>query len=143
LSPKATVCGRCGAAYSEATSSHARCPACARAIDVVRNREPSRVAHRTPHHRRLRVVVLARDGGVCGICGRAGADTLDYIVPLAHGGQQTLENGRAAHRSCNSRVGATVRRAAFLETGPRTPLPGRRAFPAEAPDNGERGPSVG
>lgn len=42
--------------------------------------------------------------------GASELDTLDYIVPLAHGGEQTAENARAAHLACNSRLGATVRR---------------------------------
>ena len=83
-----------------------RCRDCQRQ----RNQQPERVAHRTPHHRRLRAFVLARDRYVCGLCGKPGADTLDYIKPLALGGQQTEANARAAHRSCNSRAGARVRR---------------------------------
>jgi len=84
------------------------CPDCERR----RNAQPNRKAHRTARHRKLRAQVLNRDRGVCGICHQPGADTLDYIVPLAHGGRMSDQNARAAHRSCNSRLGATVRRQA-------------------------------
>lgn len=75
-----------------------------------RNSDPNRKAHRTQAYKRLRDYVLWRDARICGICHRPGADTLDFVVPLAHGGVQVASNARAAHRSCNSREGATVRR---------------------------------
>lgn len=38
--------------------------------------------------------------------------TLDHIVPLARGGHPTsLDNVQAMHRSCNSSLGAKVRRS--------------------------------
>lgn len=54
-------------------------------------------------YREARLYVLARDGGLCHICGRPGADTADHVVPIAAGGHPTSAlNMRAAHRSCNS-----------------------------------------
>ncbi|MEO5576783.1 MAG: HNH endonuclease [Gaiellaceae bacterium] len=96
------VCPGCGRLHAR----NGRCSAC----EAQRNAQPTRRAHRTAWHRTLRAHVLERDRRTCMICGRPGADTLDYIVPLAHGGEQTAENARAAHLACNSRLGATVRR---------------------------------
>lgn len=72
----------------------------------------SRCAHhritRGRQHRELRAIVLAEEM-TCWICrepARVGDPlTLDHIVPLAHGGQHTRRNARAAHASCNTRRG--------------------------------------
>lgn len=53
-----------------------------------------------------RAFVLARDGYVCWLCGRAGANSVDHVVPRERGGTDDLGNLRAAHLSCNSRRGA-------------------------------------
>jgi len=50
---------------------------------------------------RLRRIVLTRDGGVCWICGRPGATTVDHVIPRAYGGTDELTNLRAAHAHCN------------------------------------------
>ncbi len=65
--------------------------------------------------RRLRPLVLERDGYVCGICRleiRRDVDvlhplalTLDHIVPLAAGGSDRLDNLQPAHRMCNVEKG--------------------------------------
>lgn len=53
-----------------------------------------------------------RDGDNCGICGeplfgsRDEAPCLDHIVPLAQGGEDTIENLQLAHPYCNLRKGA-------------------------------------
>lgn len=64
----------------------------------------------------LRAAVYARDGDVCWLCGTyvdrlcghndECAPTVDHVVPRKHGGPHTLDNLRAAHRSCNGRRGA-------------------------------------
>lgn len=63
-------------------------------------------------HDRVRAQVLAEEK-TCAICGKAGTKkdplTFDHIIPRAHGGLTTRANARAAHLSCNSRAGATVR----------------------------------
>lgn len=61
--------------------------------------------------------VYERDGWRCGICGKKVdpslksphpmSVSLDHIVPIACGGPHTMGNVQCAHRSCNSRKGAT------------------------------------
>lgn len=53
-------------------------------------------------------MVLERDGGVCHLCGQAGATTVDHLVPAHLGGTDDLSNLAAAHMGCNSRKGARV-----------------------------------
>lgn len=39
---------------------------------------------------------------VCHICGQPGADSVDHVIPLAHGGTEDLSNLRPAHmHPCN------------------------------------------
>lgn len=56
----------------------------------------------------LRAWTLARDGGVCWLCGKPGATTVDHVVPRSLGGPDTLANLRAAHGSCNSARGTRL-----------------------------------
>ncbi len=51
---------------------------------------------------RMKAFVLTRDGGRCYLCGELGAETADHVLPLALGGADTVENQRAAHKSCNA-----------------------------------------
>ncbi|MDN3351459.1 HNH endonuclease [Actinomadura sp. DC4] len=44
-----------------------------------------------------------RDGGRCGYCGRARADTVDHIVPRSRGGATDWENTVLACGPCNTR----------------------------------------
>jgi hypothetical protein len=44
---------------------------------------------------------------ICALCGKAGANTADHIVPLMFGGDNSIENLQPAHQSCNSRKGAS------------------------------------
>lgn len=61
--------------------------------------------------REVRAAVLQRDRYRCRWCG-GDADTVDHLVPLAHGGPRLdPANLAAACRPCNSRRGATTRRA--------------------------------
>jgi len=65
---------------------------------------------RTYAYQKMRKVVLARDRGICWICGTPGAGTVDHVVPLSRGGALLdPANMRAAHRRCNSSRGASVR----------------------------------
>jgi 5-methylcytosine-specific restriction endonuclease McrA len=50
--------------------------------------------------------VLLRDGEVCWLCGLPGARTVDHVIARHHGGSDSLDNLRAAHRDCNGRKGA-------------------------------------
>lgn len=52
---------------------------------------------------------------ICWICHKPGTDddplTADHLLALHNGGHHTAGNYRAAHRSCNSRRGATITNA--------------------------------
>jgi 5-methylcytosine-specific restriction enzyme A len=62
----------------------------------------------TRRWRKLRAAVLARDRGICHLCGHAGARTVDHLVPRAHGGDDGMANLAAAHGRCNEERGARV-----------------------------------
>jgi 5-methylcytosine-specific restriction endonuclease McrA len=51
---------------------------------------------------------LSMTGGRCWLCGNAGADTVDHVLPISRGGPHILANLRPAHHSCNGRKGATM-----------------------------------
>lgn len=51
--------------------------------------------------REIKDEVLARDDGVCHICGEPGATTVDHLQPRAFGGTDDPENCAAAHEACN------------------------------------------
>jgi 5-methylcytosine-specific restriction endonuclease McrA len=53
----------------------------------------------------IRKRVLLRDDFVCALCGRAGANSVDHIVPKSKGGTHEMDNLRAAHMSCNAARG--------------------------------------
>ena len=74
-------------------------------------------------------VRIARDQPACHICGQSIDYTLphldpmsfvvDHVKPLAKGGQDIIENKKAAHRDCNSKkrarlVAPIVRRSGTL-----------------------------
>lgn len=58
----------------------------------------------------LRIVVIARDRGVCHLCLLPGADSVDHLVPVGRGGAVwELDNLAAAHFSpCNAARGKRV-----------------------------------
>jgi 5-methylcytosine-specific restriction endonuclease McrA len=52
--------------------------------------------------------VRQRDNELCHLCGRwvsVHDASLDHVVPLAKGGQHTLDNVKLAHKVCNSKKG--------------------------------------
>lgn len=58
-----------------------------------------------------RLIVFARDDGLCGICGRPvdPADyEIDHVVPIRWGGKHCYANVQLAHRFCNRRKGARL-----------------------------------
>ena len=67
---------------------------------------------------RARNAKVVRDGaGICWLCGHAGADAADHVVPLARGGADTVDNLRPAHhdvacetcgRRCNREKGTRL-----------------------------------
>jgi 5-methylcytosine-specific restriction endonuclease McrA len=60
-----------------------------------------------PNVKRYNSAVFAAFGSTCHLCGRPGADTVDHIVPtsVAPARRWDVDNGRPAHRSCNSARG--------------------------------------
>lgn len=52
---------------------------------------------------RLTALTLATYGTTCHLCGRPGASTADHLIAREHGGDNSLDNLRPAHGSCNSR----------------------------------------
>ena len=50
--------------------------------------------------------VIRRDRGRCAYCGRAGATTVDHVLPRSRGGQAEWLNAVAAHQRCNAAKGA-------------------------------------
>lgn len=87
-----------------------------------------------------RALVLAEFGTVCHLCGRPGADTADHIIPRASGGDDSLDNMRPAHKSCNSARGDVSLAEWFarhpLATGDRA-APSRPWFTAAPPGGDE------
>lgn len=82
-----------------------------------------------PRHRQMppdwperRAFVIARDKGICHLCGLPGADTADHLIPWSRGGTDDVHNLRAAHRTCNTKRGvhriprAVPRRSRFDAT---------------------------
>ena len=55
--------------------------------------------------RRSRRLAFATYGDTCHLCGGAGADTVDHLVPLSMGGTHDPSNLRVAHRYCNISAG--------------------------------------
>lgn len=66
---------------------------------------PKRTGRRWREHTVPRI--LRRDGGICHLCGRPGADTADHIIPWskfppdAKTDADRLGNLAAAHAACN------------------------------------------
>lgn len=55
---------------------------------------------------RVKAQVIARDGGICHLCNRLGADTADHLRPVALGGAwYDMSNLAAAHQRCNKQRG--------------------------------------
>lgn len=63
----------------------------------------------TTRWRKLRAYVLQRDDGICHLCGKAGADSVDHVIARARGGTDDLSNLKAAHNNpCNRNKGSKV-----------------------------------
>lgn len=77
-------------------------------VYTLRNREASRRRQvGTTYSRILYSTVLERDGMTCHLCSGpiASLDDLhfDHVIPLAKGGEHTVENVRPSHALCNLR----------------------------------------
>lgn len=76
----------------------------------------------------LTALTLATYGRVCHLCGRPGADSADHLIPRSCGGDDSLDNLRPAHKSCNSTRG-DLALATWFDKHPRT-RPSDRAAPS-------------
>lgn len=75
---------------------------------------------------RIRFEIYERDGWLCHLCGdpvdvdlhylEAGAATLDHVIPQSVARDDSPENLRLAHRSCNSLRGARLLENTLTET---------------------------
>ncbi len=94
-----------------------------RAADLRRWRENNREKAAEYEHRRrmakrcngqmipyIRAEIFERDGWICQLCAEPveSDPTIDHIVPLSVGGEDSPENVQLAHRSCNSSKQAKV-----------------------------------
>ncbi len=60
----------------------------------------------TQDWRKLAASVVARDRGICHLCGQPGADTAHHLVEKRRGGTDEPANLRAVHRHCHNRAHA-------------------------------------
>lgn len=70
---------------------------------------------------RLKARIIRRDGGICHLCGKPGADTADHLVPHSHGGSDAPANLAAAHVDCNRRRGTRAVSVVRAELAEETP----------------------
>ena len=54
--------------------------------------------------RKLAASVIARDHGICHLCGQPGADTAHHLVEKRRGGSDDPSNLKAVHRGCHNRA---------------------------------------
>jgi 5-methylcytosine-specific restriction protein A len=60
----------------------------------------------TPEWRRTRLAVIARDMGICQLCGTLVTNEpgdVDHVVPKSKGGTDALSNLRYCHHSCHAK----------------------------------------
>jgi 5-methylcytosine-specific restriction endonuclease McrA len=53
--------------------------------------------------------IIDRADTICALCGYPGADQIDHIIPLAHGGLDTIENCQPVHQHCHAEKSAHER----------------------------------
>jgi len=71
---------------------------------VVRERRRAEACRYTAR-KDIRKLIFERDGKICKPCGATKKLTLDHIIPVARGGEDTLGNMQVLCRSCNSKKG--------------------------------------
>jgi 5-methylcytosine-specific restriction endonuclease McrA len=54
-----------------------------------------------PRWQRIVAMIVARDHGICWLCGGTGATSADHVVALADGGDNFPHNLKAVHPHCN------------------------------------------
>lgn len=78
-----------------------------RASDRLKPKRPTAAArgYCSASWRRTRLAVIARDQGICGICGQlvTGRADIDHILPKAKGGTDAMSNLMLTHAECHSR----------------------------------------
>lgn len=84
------VCHVTGCANDQPCPDHARKP-----WADVSDRRPSALTGRRRKDRNASV--MAEHGGCCHVCGQPGADQIDHVVPLAHGGTERRSNLAPIH----------------------------------------------
>ena len=95
-------------------------------------RDPSLLLKRTRGEalQKLRKSVFALYGNDCWLCGYDGADTIDHIVAISDGGNDSMDNLRPAHgRKTKYCVGNYSRKRPIDTPAPRSSPP-----PTEEPD---------
>lgn len=85
----------------------------------------------TSQWKKLRLRILERDGRICGICGKPGADTVDHIIPYGSGGSDHPSNLRAihddpCHRFKTAAEGVAARTKKYNRARPAARHPGLR-----------------
>ena len=65
-------------------------------------------AYGTQAWRKLAAAVIARDQGICHLCGQPGADTAHHLIEKRRGGSDDPANLRAVHRGCHNRAHARM-----------------------------------
>jgi 5-methylcytosine-specific restriction endonuclease McrA len=54
--------------------------------------------------RKLAAWIIARDGGICHLCGQPGANTAHHLIDKRDGGSDDPSNLRAIHVGCHNRL---------------------------------------
>lgn len=88
-----------------------RAPLMRRAHVATSWRRPESKPEREPIPPWLRREVIARDDGICGICGfrvKSGEEHIDHVHPVHAGGTNDPDNLQTAHSECNLRKGGMV-----------------------------------
>ena len=65
----------------------------------------SQRAKNSSQWKKTRKRIIARDQGICAYCGVEGATTVDHVVPVARGGDDSESNLVCACVSCNTSKG--------------------------------------
>lgn len=78
---------------------------------------------------RLHQQAMTRDGGVCWVCGRPGADQVDHKLALCEGGPNTLDNLAPIHSTPCHRDKTRAETTRAHHRGPRPTASAKR--PAE------------